>query len=113
MSIIVGSVQELIFRTDVDGRLNFLNPYWQRMSAVPLHAGAGAAAGRAGGRRVARRGARRCSCTSGTDGQRQRAGGAGSGRRRPAAVRRRRDAAARGRPRWRLSPAARSTSPSG
>jgi PAS domain S-box-containing protein len=35
MTVIVGSVQELIFRTDAQGRLTFVNPYWQRVSAVP------------------------------------------------------------------------------
>jgi len=36
MSLIVGTVQELIFRTDEQGRLVYLNPYWQRISPVPL-----------------------------------------------------------------------------
>ena len=34
MSVIVGSVQELIFRTDVTGRLVFVNPHWHRVSPV-------------------------------------------------------------------------------
>jgi PAS domain S-box-containing protein len=36
MTVIVGSVQELIFRTDAQGRLSFVNPYWQRVSTVPV-----------------------------------------------------------------------------
>ena len=36
MSAIVGSVQELIFRTDAAGRLVFMNPHWQAVSPVPL-----------------------------------------------------------------------------
>ena len=35
MSIIVGRMQELIFRTDVEGRLLFVNPHWQTVSQVP------------------------------------------------------------------------------
>jgi PAS domain-containing protein len=36
MSAIVGSVQELIFRTDAVGRLIFMNPHWQAVSPLPL-----------------------------------------------------------------------------
>jgi PAS domain S-box-containing protein len=36
MSVIVGSVQELIFRTDADGRLLFINARWESVSPVPL-----------------------------------------------------------------------------
>ena len=34
MSIIVSSVQELIFRTDAAGRLLFVNPYWRQLSPL-------------------------------------------------------------------------------
>ena len=35
MSIIVGRMQELMFRTDLHGRLLFLNPHWHTVSPVP------------------------------------------------------------------------------
>jgi PAS domain-containing protein len=65
-----GHVQELIFRTDEHGRLVFLNPYWQRISPVPL----ARALARPLAELVATSRAPRCAALfvhEGTDGQRQ------------------------------------------